>query len=59
MYDEESKRYTPVFKQCVYEIPKHNVSAPKVSAVVSSVLTLANIEAYKLPSKPTVLEMNL
>ena len=59
VYDEESMRYTPVFKQCVYEILQHNVSASKVSAVVSSVLKLANIEASKLPSKPTVLGKNL
>ncbi|KAL4233840.1 hypothetical protein ACF0H5_008516 [Mactra antiquata] len=38
---------------------QHNVSTSNVPDVVSSVLKLANIDANKLPSKPTILEMNL
>jgi hypothetical protein len=59
VFDEHGKRYLPNIKQCVYELLTLNVSASKVGSVITSVPKLANKEAKKVPSKSTVLNMNL
>ncbi|WAR22431.1 hypothetical protein MAR_016405 [Mya arenaria] len=59
IFDEISQRYTPSFKECVYELLRLQVSASKVGSIVESVLKLMNCSANRLPSKPTVLNMNL
>jgi hypothetical protein len=59
IYDGDSKRYTPKFKKCVYELLKLNVSASKVGDVIKEVLKIVGIEPNRIPSKSTVLEMNL
>ncbi|XP_053372789.1 uncharacterized protein LOC128546365 [Mercenaria mercenaria] len=59
VFDEKSRRYSPKFKNCVYELLKLNVSASKVGEVVKSVLKLVSVEPNRTPSSSTVLEMNL
>jgi hypothetical protein len=59
VFDEHSKRYLPNIKQCVYELLTLNVRASKVGSVITSVLKLANKKPNKVPSKSTVLNMNL
>jgi hypothetical protein len=59
IYDGDSKRYTPKLKKCVYELLKLNVSASKVGDVIKEVLKIVGIEPNRIPSKSTVLEMNL
>lgn len=46
-------------KYCVYELLKLNVSASKVGNVIKAVLKIVGIEPNRIPSKSTVLEMNL
>jgi hypothetical protein len=43
----------------VYELLKLNVSAFKVGDVIKAVLKKVGIEPNRIPSKSTVLEMNL
>ena len=59
VFDEDTQKFLPHFKQCVYVLLQLNVSAAKVSNVVTSVLHMINIEANKLPSKGTILNMNV
>ena len=59
VFDENSKTYSSSFKQCVYEILQNQVSASKVSSVISAVLKMAGLHANKLPCRSTVLNMNL
>ena len=59
VYSEESKRYLPNIKECVYELLTLNVSATNVGGVITSVLKLVNKKPNKVPSKSTVLNMNL
>jgi hypothetical protein len=46
-------------KNCVYELLKLNASAFKVGDVIKAVLKIVGIESNRIPSKSTVLEMNL
>ena len=59
IYDGEDKRYTPKLKKCVYELLKLNVSVSKVGDVIKAVLKIVGIEPNRIPSKSTVLGMNL
>ena len=58
-FDEKRKRYTPELQKCVYSLLDNNVSASKIGPVINSCLKLAEREASKIPSKSTVLEMNV
>ena len=59
VFDEDSKRYSPSLKECVYELLQCNVIAGKVSNVIQSVLKMVGMKANKLPCNSTVLSMNL
>ena len=59
VFDDLSRKYTNEFKQCVYELLQYNVSASKVSSVIKAVLKLVGTVPNKLPSKSSILEMNL
>ena len=60
IYDGEGKRYTSKLKKnCVHELLKLNVSASKVGDVIKEVLKIVGIEPNRIPSKSTVLDMNL
>ena len=58
-YNDRSKKYSNKLKQCFYGLLGLNVSARNVPAVITSSLKLASAKANKLPSKSTVLNMNL
>ena len=55
----EDRKYTNHIKQCIYKLLGLNVSASKVTPVIETVLKIVNIKANQLPSKSTVLDLNL
>ena len=57
--NEDTRKYTPEFKQCIYELLLNNVSASKIPIVEKAVFKLVNTVPNKIPSKSTILEMNL
>lgn len=57
--DSVTRTYTPELCQCVYELLEYNVSASKVGDVIVSVLKLVGKKPTNVPSKSTVLNMNL
>ena len=59
LYSEQSRCYTTECQKCVYELLNHNVSVSKIGAVIKSVLAVTGKVCDRVPSKSTVLEMNL
>ena len=59
VFDEPSGSYTNECQKCVYELLNHNVSVSKIGPVIATVLGMVGKECEKLPSKSTVLNMNL
>ena len=59
VFDEKSRKYTPELKKCVYEMLQNQVSASKVSCVINTVLKMVDIIPNKLPSRTSVLDMNI
>jgi len=55
----DGRKYKNDIKQCIYKLLELNVSASKVSPVIENVLKIVNIKANQLPSKSTVLDLNL
>ena len=59
LYDVNRKCYTHRLRQCVYSLLEHNVPASQVKFVLSDVLSMLDYIPEKLPSRTTVLEMNM
>lgn len=59
LFDEDRKRYNYKCQMCVYELLNHNVSVSKLSSVIETVLKLTDHKCKKLPSKSTIIEMNV
>jgi E1A/CREB-binding protein len=58
-YDETSRRYSTSVKTGMYEILQHNVSVSNIPAVIECVLNLVNVKPNRLPSRSTIIDMNL
>ena len=58
-YDETSRRYSTPVKTCMYELLQHNVSVSNIPAVIECVLNLVNVKPNRLPSRSTIIDMNL
>lgn len=58
-YDEISRRYSTSVKTCIYELLQHNVSVSNIPAVIECVLNLVNVKPNRLPSRSTIIDMNL
>ena len=58
-YDETSRRYSTSVKTCIYELLQHNVSVSNIPAVIECVLNLVNVKPNRLPSRSTIIDMNL
>lgn len=59
VFDDKTKMYSAPFKQRVYQLLHLNISASKVSDVIKGVLDMVDIEPNKLPSKVTILNINI
>lgn len=59
VFDVKSIQYTPKLKRCIYEVLQNQVSASNVSSVINSVLKMVDIRPNKLPSRTSVLDMNI
>lgn len=59
LYDDESKTYTTDCRMCVYELLNDNVSVSKMGDVIQCVLKLAGKTPNRVPSKSTIIEMNI
>ena len=59
LFNEEEKTFTPDCQLCVYELLDCNVSASRVGDVIRTCCRLAGKEVARVPSKSTVLRMDL
>ena len=59
LFDRESATYTSDCQMCVYSLLDSNVSTNKIGSVMETVMNLAGKTCDKVPSKATIINMNL
>ena len=52
-------RYTEEVRQCIMELPAHNIGIKKVEPVIRAVLNLANVTCSQLPQHTAISDMLL
>jgi hypothetical protein len=58
-YAETSRCYSTSVKTCIYELLQHNASVSNIPAVIECVLNLVNVKPNRLPSRSTIIDMDL
>ena len=59
VFDEHRNVYSLELRNCVYSLLQNNVSASEVGPVIDTVLKIVDMKVNKLPSRSTVLNMNI
>ena len=59
LYDEHSRSYRSECQKCVYELLNHNVSVSKIGPVIECVVNMTRKHCDRVPTKGTVIDMNL